>query len=523
MSRKKIIALLVGLILLFGIGGIILWQRDANQVVHFERYPVDTEYIMAGGVGISDVQLEELRDLGLYEPSEVLEIQNVLITPKDIEFFVHLMYMRYDDAFAVMPDSLSLGMEIIMADFASRLFNNNIDGPNGFVDFNNAILRAEHEMEGSGFLHSIGIRVGSDLNRDAFLTMLQNGHSTKAQMYAHYLGTLELSESEQLRLATEMGQQRILTGLWASQSMMIATWCYHSSRNIIRDVSINNFDITSGVATLCMNYSVHSRGLLSGAVTITPGETHSLNIRYTTNENLEGLFRLKALRGSRGDFIISILDEFQHDRQHFISQLTTNIIMGGNLSDLGLVVLPNADVEGADALYITKQTLNVINDWNKLIVGMNEGAVIAFRSFFVTGVRLNVTETDSESLAVTVGLFEPNVFMLINALEPNGGGLRGILLEGNNGESPRHITIEERFNMVIFSSDDPEIREQPLAYQLINGDFSLIVDDGSGNTIFNTEEFRLALDELSTALGTHEDGFSIWDEIIRHGGLRDSN
>jgi hypothetical protein len=328
--------------------------------------------------------------------------------------------------------------------------------------------------------------------------MLYNGSFTLAQMNAFYLGTLDIPDSERLRLGKALEAQRMLAGLWATQIMIIEDRAHPPGRSSVRDVSIENLRIEYGVVLFSMNYTRRFTNTETGGVTYTTGSTHDLSINYIVNLHAQGLNRLEAW------------ETLQLEQQQFMNQLAANIAVGATLALFKFAVLPKTLI-AAGAVFIAEQAVKSIVAWNNLISEMDEATHYIFSSYFYTGMRLGTPEGSS---VATAGLFSPNAHMLMKALETGGGGLLGLLHENISGD-------HDRINAIRGALDGATQGEFPLGYLLVNGNFPLMVEDENGNTVFNAGEFEAAMDELADILyNTGEHPHLIWQEILTNGGLR---
>ena len=529
-----------GLPSIFGSAALSAWRSDvlnAKEVVGDD--------ILVRKFGLTQRQIDLARELG-YSAQDVIDLINNFETESDVEFFKRLLggtSYSFSSAFAINPTELSGNMPAVLADFAGRLImleELDDDGNNTFetfIAFNNAVLGA------NGYCGCASVRFKRFGER--YIEMLYIGASAIAEgngfLMAAGLG------NEEIRAQYEL--QRSLTGLWASQAVMIS--------EILRGFPVPLLDGGSIGSPPRLEMSVNSINFLNS-------RDISFNVTYRLPPHV-GTIREEITTTARtqmyhtGDEVADAemrgrLAELRQARERFVSDLIGNILVGGTVIALGIIAPPLAvfaniarivatqdgRLVGLDTLNPTENKIltNTLKSADFLLIQQIVGAYFAWQNleasidrenrdvfirWFGSGNSVNFSNVspfitdrgvNRVDRVVHTGLYNPETIQLMNVWQNEGLG-------GWFNLSPANEVAIENW---VDALDDQQLAAD--IELLLDGGFPIFGEsDADGNFSFAGDRFVEAINEINRALGGGTPLITRWIELIdpNTGGINDGN
>ena len=446
--------------------------------------------------GVTEEQIQNAKSLG-YSLEELVDLFDSFETEADAAFFSHLLggtVESFNEAFLINPWILSDEMTILMADFTTRLFENDSEQ---FETFVNTLVGME------GLIHPTmpenSIMLNATIFRDGFLDRLFVGTYTALGCQALLLGIGIGDENDQQRFEN----QKALSGLW--MSLAIITPELWSNWNAI-NLSIDN---------LTLNEAGEIEFFLSYTCPVTFEERTNVPVFNALAETGASLDSNRAL---------ARFEELRRAQEQFAADLFRNILIGAStlaltmaVPKLGLAIgvgnilssqgrsgsitgineyhnitaLRNAVRAGDFALM---QTIGALHSWNDLVSSMNIENRNLFLSWFGSGVSttyyLPRISSSDNPITLFEGLYNPSTFQHIFELEDNGLIGVGILGEG--------FRVDTVFNHHSFPGLPPQTQQD--IRDLLTGGFIIIGDSENG---FEGERFLSAITHIENMGGVN--------------------
>ena len=476
--------------------------------------------------GLIKEQIEFGESLG-YTPEALWELFSNFGTEVDAEFFSYLLdgnenAESFASAFAINPSELSNEMTFVMAEFAGSLLyldQNNETYHGVFMVFNNAILGANG--------YSGCASAGFKRHGEHYIEMMYVGAFTTAEINSFFiaagLGSEEIQDQYEI--------QRSLTGLWASQAMMIAE-ILRGRRIPLLDpgsigsppqleMSISNIVLQhNGNIDFDITYRLPpDLGVLREDITISSVSTQVIRTGAgVANAEREG--RLEEIRQAQERFLGNLVVDtlvgtsyvslgFAAPKVAVFLGIVRSLARGGGQAGLRDLADPKNKgltntLKGADFL-IMQQIVGAYFAWQDIDSQMDDTNREKFIAWFGSGNSINfyssspfITDrgTFQGTQVVHSGLYNPETIRLMNVWQNEGlGGWYDLEEEVDIGNQTMSV-----YEVIRREADRLHLENPPLAADielLLYGGFPIFgVQDDNGNFTFEGNRFVAAINEI---------------------------